>query len=237
MLEGFARPPKTMIALLTLLYFFANFFLVFRFKIIRDTNREDDNITTKAKAPPPDSVTEIKNVYTTMVYFAVTTINTVGYGDVIPVNEYEYIVALAFLLSGVFLYGYIMNEIQSIAKADLDVVNMRREHIEAFGTWLVTLENKKAQISDSETTRNNQNRAAPLASHVVHQAQKAFNLTLRYDRVGIFHNTFFGQLSFNTKSALTKLYFDRFKTEFPGIYSLLCEMLTEEFVLRLQVRV
>lgn len=236
MLEGFARPPKTLIALITLLYFFANFFLVFRFKIIQDTNRADDNITTKAQAPPPDSVTEIMNVYITMVYFAVTTINTVGYGDVIPVNKYEYVVALGFLLSGVFLYGYIMNEIQSLARADLDIIGMRRENIETFGTWLVTLENKKMQVSDSDHN-NSQQRGLPLASHVVHQAQKAFNLSLRYDRTSIFQNLFFSQLSFATQKALTGLYFKRFQHEFPGIYSMLSEVLTEHFVMSLQVRV
>ena len=246
MQEIYYRPPKMFVALMTLLYFFANFFLVFRFKIIQDTNREDDNITTKSDIPDEDSARQIKGVYTTMLYFAVTTINTVGYGDVIPVNYYEYAIVQVFLLSGVFLYGFIMSEIQLLARFDLDIVSMRRDMRESFDSWLVSLEKKKLELCehDSEQTATNSkssnsqnNLQKIIASRVVHQAQTAYNLNLRFDRTSIFNNGFFDQMSHRMKEQMVGLYVSRFKSEFPGIFKLFEDMLDEHFVLNMQIRV
>jgi Ion channel len=225
------------VALITLLYFFANFFLVFRYKIVKDYDRSDDNITKNADESSSDATSQIKDVYTTMVYFAVTTINTVGYGDVIPVNIYEYLIALGFLLSGVFLYGFIMNEIQSWARSDLNVVLMRKEMIESFETWLVTLEKKKLQLSETEVDDSTQGNRKLMRSKIIKHTQKAYNLNLRHDRVSVFCNPFFSHLSWSTGSELIEAYLARFQEEYPGIYKLLEGSMDHQFVTNMQIRV
>lgn len=56
-----------------------------------------------------DSGWASKYVYS--LYWAVTTIVTVGYGDITPQNEYEVGVTIVVELMGSALYGYLINVI------------------------------------------------------------------------------------------------------------------------------
>ena len=49
--------------------------------------------------------------YNDSLYWAVTTIVTVGYGDITPQNEYEIAVTIFIELSGSALFGYLINVI------------------------------------------------------------------------------------------------------------------------------
>lgn len=51
----------------------------------------------------------IKYIYS--LYWAVSTIVTVGYGDITPRNEYEVVVTIFIELLGSALFGYLINVI------------------------------------------------------------------------------------------------------------------------------
>mgnify|MGYP000906179769 CR=1 FL=1 len=51
----------------------------------------------------------IKYIYS--LYWAVSTIVTVGYGDITPQNEYEVAVTILIELTGSALFGYLINVI------------------------------------------------------------------------------------------------------------------------------
>lgn len=44
----------------------------------------------------------------TSAYFAITTLSTVGYGDMYPISEMEKITVVVIMLSGVAFFSYIM---------------------------------------------------------------------------------------------------------------------------------
>ena len=48
------------------------------------------------------------------MYFAYTTLSTVGFGDKTPHSDYERLIICAILLLGVSLFGYIMDVLVQI---------------------------------------------------------------------------------------------------------------------------
>ena len=62
--------------------------------------------------------------YSVSLYWAITTITSVGYGDVSPQNPAELQVCTVFILLGSILWAYIIGNACGIA-ASLDVENIR----------------------------------------------------------------------------------------------------------------
>ena len=52
----------------------------------------------------------------TLMYFALTTLTTIGIGDYYPVSDIERIVGSMFLLFGVLVSNYIMGELMIMIK-------------------------------------------------------------------------------------------------------------------------
>ena len=72
------------------------------------------------------------------MYFSLTTLSTVGYGDYLPISDAEKILCLTMMLVGVALFSYIMG----------DFINLAANYNKSFGTpqkedelqmWLVSL--------------------------------------------------------------------------------------------------
>ncbi len=53
-------------------------------------------------------------IYVATIYWTITTICTVGYGDILAVNEVERIVISIFMIIGVFSFGYLSGNITSL---------------------------------------------------------------------------------------------------------------------------
>jgi len=58
-----------------------------------------------------------KDRYVASLYFAITTMLTVGYGDIIPVNANERVISIFMMILGGGVFGYLMNSIAMIAKS------------------------------------------------------------------------------------------------------------------------
>jgi hypothetical protein len=66
----------------------------------------------KATNPADDMLPTEKTVL--LMYFAFTSLSTVGFGDYHPISEYESIFCALILLLGVSIFSYIMGEINEI---------------------------------------------------------------------------------------------------------------------------
>ena len=49
--------------------------------------------------------------YVTSLYWATTTMTTVGYGDITPYNDRDKILAISAMITGIILYGYILGAV------------------------------------------------------------------------------------------------------------------------------
>lgn len=85
-----------------------------------------------SKVPNADPVT----LYIRALYWVVTTVVTVGYGDVVPVNNFEYVFAIAVMLVGAFMYAFIIGNIANLLR-NLDAERSRYyRRVEAIGAYL-----------------------------------------------------------------------------------------------------
>ncbi|HMB01277.1 MAG TPA: ion transporter [Spirochaetota bacterium] len=64
--------------------------------------------------------TDKSAVYTHSIYWCITTLTTVGYGDITPQNNLERIYTMMVMILGVGIYGYVIGNISSLL-ANIDV--------------------------------------------------------------------------------------------------------------------
>ena len=62
--------------------------------------------------------------YLVCVYWAVTTISSVGYGDILPSSDDERIFAIIAMLVGGAFYGYVVAEMASMVTAFLSLIHI-----------------------------------------------------------------------------------------------------------------
>ena len=96
---------------LLIVIFLLSYFLGIIYYIICDLVREHadggyDNDFIKAFMTDPPKSNKDRMIAVT--YFAFTTLSTVGFGDLAPKNEVEYLVTAFILLFGVAIFSYVM---------------------------------------------------------------------------------------------------------------------------------
>ena len=57
-----------------------------------------------------------------MIYYALTSLTTVGFGDVYPKDNFERIIIAMFLLVGVNIFSLVAGEFQNILNSYLDLI-------------------------------------------------------------------------------------------------------------------
>jgi len=109
------------------------------FKYIQATNSIPDDVD------PDEHVLGLINnhtqaeLYITSLYWAVTTVTTVGYGDITPNSFTEMIVMIVVMLSHIMLFGLLIGSISEMVKSSLKSVQFQEERkrkTESIGKWM-----------------------------------------------------------------------------------------------------
>jgi CRP-like cAMP-binding protein len=88
------------------------------------------------RAVQDDTPLEVQYIYS--IYWAVTTLTTVGYGDVVPVNDSERTFGVGSMLVSALVFGYMMSNMSSLVAA-MDrtqaIVEEKFDQVKEYVTW------------------------------------------------------------------------------------------------------
>lgn len=89
---------------------------------------------------------DAKTVYITSIYWVVTTLTTVGYGDIYGTTEAEYIFTMVVEFIGILVFSIIMSTVNSFlsAQGDIDIIEAKSDEVDV---WLVKLDNSRMSKS------------------------------------------------------------------------------------------
>ncbi len=80
-------------------------------------------------------------VYITSIYWVFTTLSTLGYGDYYPVYQNEYLFTMGIEFLGVFLFAYMMGNINGLfEKLDDDHEEYIENEFEVLDQWLMKID-------------------------------------------------------------------------------------------------
>lgn len=128
------------------LIFLAHLLGCFWFWVSATVDLTLDSCTTGALGCSPDNLAttwwlelgystekNMADTYVAAFYWAFTTMTTVGYGDICPTSDAERIYAIACMIGGATVFGYVIGSLSSLAKADDAVEALaRQKRIEAY---------------------------------------------------------------------------------------------------------
>jgi len=74
----------------------------------------------------------------TTCYFSITTLSTVGYGDLVPVTQLEMVFDIMIMLAGVAFFSFVMGQFISII-GSTQVTNQLQESSFELNNWITLL--------------------------------------------------------------------------------------------------
>jgi len=81
-------------------------------------------------------VIKIATKYISSVYFAFTTMTTVGYGDILPITDYERLCAIAMMLFGGMIFGFVVGNVTAIIQNFNPVETHYREKMQEVKAYM-----------------------------------------------------------------------------------------------------
>ena len=121
------------IKLMTMIFILAYFVGIFWFIYTRLNTHSEDEYTFYNEYDIGERTNGQSLVI--MVYFAFTTLTTVGFGDYNPKSEMERVLCAFIFLAGVSTFSYIMNELIAIL-LEVETVSKTNEEREALSKWM-----------------------------------------------------------------------------------------------------
>ncbi|CAM9091735.1 unnamed protein product [Chrysoparadoxa australica] len=79
---------------------------------------------------------ELRSLYLASVYWALTTITTVGYGDISPTNDYERWIACITMVCGTTMFSYIIGSVSQMARNPTGGNVLRNERLQEVSHYL-----------------------------------------------------------------------------------------------------
>jgi len=143
------------------------------------------------------------NAYINSIYYIITTMTTVGYGDKSPKKVIPMTVSIMLEIGGIILYGYTMQQVNG-AITELYLVNSNRiEDHEDLEAWLLLRE--KASQNPKERI-------------VMDKIKELQTYTWKHDLEYFFSNEFFGEIAREIQGQLAEAYLNTLAKDFSLVF-------------------
>lgn len=139
--------------------------------------------------------------YISSIYWVFTTLSTLGYGDITPRERYEYLFTMMIEFMGVFLFAYMMGNINNlIEKLDDDHNEYLENELEKLDQWLMKIDRA--------------NPRKKLKKEMVSAIKDALETYWKMDHLVVQDNTFLEQLPPKLRDELIEHLFSKFMDTF-----------------------
>lgn len=139
--------------------------------------------------------------YITSIYWVFTTLSTLGYGDFYPTNNEEYLFTILVEFMGVFIFAYIMGNINSL------IANIDGDQNEYIGAMIENLEDWMMRIDTANPQRH-------LPPKLIEKIKDGLKTYWELDHQIIQEDTFYKELPGPIKKELVNFCFGDFKDRF-----------------------
>ena len=100
-----------------------------------------DEVREKTGDPSRDQYTEMWTIYVNAFYFILTTITTVGYGDISGSTTNEYLFSMCVEFIGLTFFSFLTGTISVMFSGDQSFESLINARMEELDLWLLRLEN------------------------------------------------------------------------------------------------
>lgn len=145
------------------------------------------------------------NVYIASFYWTITTLTTVGYGDLKGYTPLEYLFQIVLEFFGMGFFAFFMGKIQEVMTAERQFNDIVSEKIEDLDWWIQKL----------DKARSDEQIPAPL----YYSIRQFVKISFIEDNNLIIENfDFYMKLKPRLKYELTNCLFGKFASRFPGLF-------------------